>query len=179
MRGPRAESSPARKRAALSAAGFWHRRRSKKSAVRNLRPDMEAAGGEKVPATPHPLNHGALRLPGPATPQTASSSPARGADPIASVKEPIERNPKKSAYWTPERRQEARKKNLAYRARVAAARAASADTEAIKSVGAGVGGDDVRRTHHSRDRRAPRSNLDPVPGGTADDGRGITTVDAE
>src|ERR1043165_7939695 len=67
MRGPRAESSPARKRAALSAAGFWHRRRSKKSAVRNLRPDMEAAGGEKVPAAPHPLNHGALRLRGPFT----------------------------------------------------------------------------------------------------------------
>src|ERR1051325_6102468 len=115
----------------------------------------------------------------PATPQTASSSPARGADPISSVKEPIERNPKISAYWTPEKRQAAREKNLTFRAQVAARRAAAADTEAIKSVGAGGGGDDVRRPHHSRDRRAPRSNLDPVPGGTADDGRGITTVDAE
>jgi hypothetical protein len=54
MRGLRAESSPARKRPALSAAGFWHRRRSE-SERRGIcvGPDMAAPGGEQVLPHPH------------------------------------------------------------------------------------------------------------------------------
>jgi len=53
---------------ALSAAGLWHRRRSEKSERRGTCVGLRgrAAGeGRTFLATPHPLNHGALRSRGP------------------------------------------------------------------------------------------------------------------
>ena len=55
--GDSAQSSPARKRPALSAAGFWHCRRSEKSERRGIcvGSDMAAPGREKVPGHPPPI----------------------------------------------------------------------------------------------------------------------------